>query len=99
MTVPITEAMQMIVSSAMAKRIDDSSSTLSRSQREPRPISRPAVEEEDEADMADRIMRTGTEDSVKMHKGRSGTGLSDLRQSAPEMESPASRPPQCRPEM
>ena len=30
MTVPITEAMQITVSSAMAKRIDDSSSTLRR---------------------------------------------------------------------
>jgi hypothetical protein len=34
-TVPMTEAMQISVSSEIAKRIDDSSSTASRSVRDP----------------------------------------------------------------
>ena len=43
MTVPITEAMQMTVSSAMAKRIDDSNSTAERQASEPRRGSMPWV--------------------------------------------------------
>jgi hypothetical protein len=43
-TVPITAATQISVSSEIEKRIDDSSSTASRTRREPTLTSTPAVE-------------------------------------------------------
>jgi hypothetical protein len=59
-TVPITEAMQITVSKAMAKRIEDNSSMLVRSVCEPVRMRTPWVVSDMEGSMQRRMKKGGT---------------------------------------